>query len=76
MNHRDNKDHNYPKSNSSSMKKADNKVMGDATKKSTDNGPHLKTGKSTNYNQMSIPNGFMTHDSRPGHSQKSNIDDK
>lgn len=73
MDHRDQKDHNYPKDTSSNMKKV-SKEAHDGDSKTTDKGAHLNQGKGTGYNQMNVAKGFMTHDGRPGHTQKKNID--
>jgi len=69
------KEHNYPKTSSTEMKKVNNAVVGDSKKQTTYNGPHLNGGKGTVYNQAKITNGFMTQDSRPGHKQQGNIED-
>ena len=64
----------YPKDKNPSMKKIKDAVLGKTESKTTDNGPHLKEGKGTKYNQAKISGGFLVYDSRPGHKQEKNID--
>jgi hypothetical protein len=70
------KEHKYPKSQSTEMNKVNKNVMGDSTKKTSDNGPHLMQGKGTQFNQAKITKGFLMADNRPGHGQKKNLDKK
>jgi len=67
-------DINYPKNVGIRPKAAGKDISGPCISKKTDNGPHLKTGKGTSYNQAKITSGFMTHNAAPGHTQKKNID--
>lgn len=53
------------------MAKKDEKKETVSKAKTTKKGPH---GGGTKYNQMQVSKGFMTHDGKPGHSQKKNID--
>ena len=66
--------HKYPQTKSSTMKAIDKTVLGTSKKEATEKGPHLLTGKSTSYNLAKITSTFMTQDTRPGHTQKQNID--
>ena len=68
------KEHNYPKSKSTNMKKINTNILDGATKKTTDGGPHLKQGGNV-FNQAKITSGFLAQNPRPGHKQKLNIDD-
>ncbi len=44
--------------------------LGKSSAKTTQKGPH---GGGNKYHQTAVANGFMTHDARPGHSQKKNV---
>ncbi len=75
MDHRDFKDHEYPKdTKGDKLKKADKDAHGGESK-TTNKGDHLTQGEGTSYNQMAVPDGFVTHDARPGHKQEKNIDE-
>ena len=70
----DKKEHTYPKTKSTEMSKANNNVLGDSKKQTTDAGPHLKQGKGNPFQQAKLGKGFLTQESRPGHKQKKNIE--
>ena len=70
------KEHTYPKTKSTEMKKAASSVLGDSKKATSTNGPHLKQGNGTAFQQAKITSGFLAQNPRPGHQQKINIDDQ
>ncbi len=68
------KEHTYPKTQSTEMKRLKPEIMSPATKKTTPAGAHLKQEKGTPYNQAKITSGFLTQESRPGHKQTKNVE--
>jgi hypothetical protein len=68
------KEHTYPKDKKPEMKAVKPEVSGKTESKTTENGPHLLTGKGTKYNHTKLGKGFMVCDTRPGHTQKKNIE--
>ena len=70
------KEHKYPKIQSTDMKKVQTNVLGGSKKATTESGPHLKQGKGTPYNQAKITSGFLAQNPRPGHKQKGNLEGK
>lgn len=69
------KEHTYPKTQNTDMKKAPNTVLGDTQKQNSYNGPHLTQGKGNMYNQAKLGSGFLAQDPRTGHTQKGNMED-
>ena len=67
--------HKYPRDKTPGMRKADVATFGDAKKQKTYKGPHLTTGKATQYNQMSLGKGFMAQKPITGHTQQKNVED-
>jgi len=66
--------HKYPQGKSIAPKSVDKNIFGPSKKATTENGPHLMTGKGTPYNIAKITNKFLAQDPRPGHTQKQNLD--
>ena len=66
--------HKYPQTKTSTLKPVKSDAFGPSKKAVSENGPHLMTGKGTQFNVAKITKGFLAQDPRPGHTQKLNLD--
>jgi len=58
---------------STEMRQINKNVLGGTNKRATLDGPHLKQGQGTSFEQAKLTKGFLLQNPRPGHSQKANI---